>query len=114
MKKKGEHFNFAMILVFVSIAISLIGFMSEDRKITGYVVSTNNNPAIQLDLRQFDDFRSLQTLGPGNYYIGSNGIVYWADDSSRPAVGKLNLIDDSQKNKRVYIDNNGNIGYILQ
>ena len=52
-------------------------------------------------------------LAAGNYYIDENGIVYWTDDSSSPAIAKVNSIDESQKNRPIYIDNNGNVGYSI-
>lgn len=112
--KTGESFQFSVFIVFLSIAISLFAFISEENKITGFVVGADLTAAfIQPVLIEFKDVDSLKTLVAGNYYVDSNGIVYWVDDESMPAIAKVDFIDESQKNQHIYIDNEGRIGYLL-
>ncbi len=117
--KRGEHFNIALAVIFVSIAISLVAFMSEEKNVTGFVVSysapvsvSSSNP--QPVLKEFSNIDALGTLAKGNYYIDADGIVYWLDDTSKPAVAKISHVRDIQKNRIIYIDDNGNIGYVLK
>ncbi len=110
--KHKKHFHLAMLVTFLSIGISLLAFMSEDSKITGYVVNEAEEPSQVMT--EFSDVNSLSVLAAGNYYIDNDGIVYWTDDSSKPAVGKISNIQGIQKNRKIYIDNNGNVGYVLE
>ncbi len=119
---KGEHFNFALGVVFFSIFISILAFMSEDKgKITGFVTSDYNSEEssssysadVMPVLAKFGNLNDLRSLAKGNYYIDSDGIVYWIDDDSKPAVGKVTYIRDTLRNRLIYIDDNGNIGYII-
>lgn len=103
-----SHFKYALIVVFLSIAVSLLAFITSDNNITGFVVS---NPQ---DLREYENIDSLQSLGSGTYYIDGFGTVYWIDDKSMPAVAKVKFIDETQKNRKIYIDNDGDIGYLLE
>ena len=110
----GEHFQFALILILLSITISLIAFLSEDKnKISGFAASLSYNAATNLNLREFNTIGELQSLGKGDYYIDDNGIVYLLDDESKPAIAKIKFVPDVSKNREIYIDNDGNIGYIL-
>ena len=112
--KKGEHFNIALAVIFVSIAVSLFAFMTGNNNITGYAVSNPENTVAQASsLQEFKDMNSLRSLAVGKYFIDEDGIVYWLGDDSRPAIGKVNSIQESQKNREIYIDNDGNLGYII-
>ena len=114
--KQKDHFNTALVVTFLAIFVSLIGFMSANNSTTGFVVSThynNTDAATQTNVKVFDNVKSLETLSPGNYYIDGQGYVYWMDDDSTPAVAKVTYIRDEQKNRRIYIDNNGNVGYLI-
>ena len=112
--KYGQHFNLALIVIFLSITISLIAFVSEDNKITGFVTSTDSSFVdAQPSYNEYKDVDSLKSLASGNYYIDANGYVYWLDDGSRPVIGKVSFVDQIQKNRQIYIDNNGNIGYLI-
>ena len=113
--KIGEKFGFGVIIVFLAMAISLFSFVSEENKITGLVIFEDvaQNIVRTSDLRDFKDVNSLSILAAGNYYINENGIVYWVDDESSPAVGQLNNFDENLKNQEIYIDNYGRIGYVL-
>lgn len=118
MFKKGEsgyHFNFALAVIFVSIAVSIIAFVSEDKKITGFATigADSEETIITQVLREFSNVDELGALSPGNYYVDDAGIVYWLDDESSPAIAKVGFVRDEQKNRHIYIDNNGNIGYVL-
>lgn len=118
MFKKSEsrdHFNFALAVILISITVSIIAFVSEDKKITGFAtVSANSEETIiTQELREFNNINELGSLAPGNYYVDDTGIVYWLDDESSPAIAKVNFVRDEQKNRHIYIDNNGNVGYVL-
>ena len=113
--KIGEEFGFGMFIVFLSMAISLFAFISEENQITG-LVTFEAAPQIVVkasDLIDIKDINSLGSLATGNYYVDENGVVYWIDDESRPAVAQLNNFDENLKNKEIYIDKYGRIGYVL-
>ena len=116
--KSGENFGFGIFVALFFTAVFSFAFISEDNKITGFAVSNTRNADSENsirynELKQFKDVKSMETLAAGNYYIDENGIVYWIDGDSRPAVAKVSLVYESQKNKQVYIDNQGRIGYVL-
>ncbi len=119
--KIGEKFSNGIFVILLSIAIPLFAFVTEDSKITGFVVSedstdiiaANIDVVIQDNLLVFNNVDSLSTLATGNYYVDDIGIVYWLDDESKPAIAKVNFIDESQKNRHIYIDAGGRVGYIL-
>lgn len=111
--KDTEHFNFAIVVVLISVGVSLFAFMTEDNGLTGFAVSESSDSVEQSSLMQYSDINSLRSLAEGNYYIDSDGIVYWMDDSSKPAIAQVNSLEKSQKNRLVYIDREGRIGYIL-
>lgn len=118
MFKKSEsrdHFNFALAVILVSITVSIIAFVSEDKKITGFAtVSTDSEETIITQgLMEFNNADELSTLAPGNYYVNDAGFVYWLDDESSPAIAKVSFVRDEQKNRHIYIDNGGNVGYVL-
>ena len=56
----------------------------------------------------------MSTLAPGNYFIDDDGIVYWIDDESRPAIAIVKYHDEIQENRHIYIDDEGRIGYVLE
>ena len=117
--KRGEHFNIALIVIFISIVVSLFAFMGagNSNQITGFAVSDSGNSPThtqQPELLQFSSVTSLGSLSSGAYFIDAGGVVYWLDDSSRPAVAKVIHLSDSQKNREIYIDNDGNIGYLIR
>lgn len=114
--KKGERFEFGLLIVILSISISLLSFVTEGDNITGFVASEENQEiqVFQPVLLEFKNVDSLSTLSKGNYFIDGNGIVYWIDDDSMPAIARVNFLEESQKNRRIYIDAEGNIGYILE
>ena len=108
-----DHFQYAIIAVIMAIAISMIAFKTADNNITAFAVK--NTDAIEYqDLMVFEDINSMQSLAVGNYYVDRNGIVYWIDDSSMPEIARVVNLKDSQKNRQIYIDGNGNIGYVLK
>ena len=112
--KRAEHFNIALTVILVSIVVSLFAFRSEDNKVTGFAVSDSNSASqAQPNLLQFRSVSSLSTLSSGTYYIDGDGIVYWFDDNSMPPVGKITYLQDSQKNRKVYVDKDGNVGYLI-
>ncbi|HLC61071.1 MAG TPA: hypothetical protein VJJ52_06610 [Candidatus Nanoarchaeia archaeon] len=113
--KQKDHFKSALVVVALAIFISLIGLMSGQNNLTGFATSTsyNSDAATQTDVKEYNDVKSLEVLAPGNYYIDANGFIYWMDDDSTPAVAKVKSLTDDQKNRKIYIDDNGNVGYIL-
>ena len=112
--KKGEKFGIGMFIVVAAISLSLFSFMTEENSITGFATNSPDSSNIEFaGLIEFDDVNSLSTLSAGNYYIDENGIVYWTDDESSPAIAKVGYFDENQKNRYVYIDSEGRIGYIL-
>ena len=112
--KRGEHFQFALIAIFLSIFISIVAFMTEDNKITGFAISSPSYEASNSNIKNFNNMDDLRSLSKGNYYIDGGGIIYWLDDESRPAIAKVAYIRDDNKNRQVYIDNEGNIGYVIK
>ena len=117
--KKGEHFQNALVVVFAAIFISIVAFSTETGKITGFAVSdsgnsVSSNAVSQNNLREYSNINELGSLAPGSYYIDGDGIVYWLDDSSKPAVAKVDSARDNQKYRQIYIDDKGNIGYVIQ
>lgn len=111
--KKGEKFGIGLLLVAAAVSLSLFSFMTGENSITGFAVALDSSNIESSGLTEFNDADSLSTLSAGNYYIGSNGVVYWVDDGLSPAIAKVNNLDDSQKNRYVYIDPEGDVGYIL-
>ena len=114
--KSGERFSFGLFIVSLSITMTLFAFVSEENKITGLVTLENNQEnkeSIPLALIEFNDVSSLSTLAAGNYYVDSDGIIYWTDDNSKPAIAKVKFVDEIQKNRAIYIDDQGRIGYVL-
>ena len=113
--KKGEKFGIGLFIVFLAVSISLFAFITEENKITGFATLENNEEEVilQNNLMEFNDVNLLSTLAAGNYYIDSYGTVYWIDDNSKPAIAKVNFADESQKNRHIYIDDEGRIGYVL-
>ena len=113
--RKGEKFEFGLLIVLLSISISLFSFVTEEDNPTGFAVAEENKE-IQASptLLEFNDVNSLSTLSKGNYFIDSNGVVYWTDDDLKPAIAKANFLEESQKDRQIYIDAEGNIGYILE
>ena len=113
--KRGESFKAALVVILLSIAIFSIAFISEERGITGLVIDTEpNDITSQSSLIEYNDVNSLGTLSEGNYYIDGNGIVYWVEDESEPAIAKVEFLYEEQKNRYIYIDDEGNVGYLLK
>ena len=115
--KKGEHFQYALAAIFLSIFVSLFAFVSESSKITGFAVSDSynaDNSVSQDNIREYKTINDLSSLAVGDYYIDGDGIVYWLDDVSKPAIGKVDNLEDSQKYRQIYVDASGDIGYVIQ
>ncbi len=114
--KKGEKFGFGVFIVLFAISVSLISFISEDNSLTGFAVQENQaqeSKAVPQSLPIFRDINSLGSLAVGNYYVDENGIVYWDEYPSKIPVAKISIIDENQKNREIYIDSRGRIGYVL-
>ena len=113
--KSGEKFSNGVLFIILSITISVLAFISETNKITGYVTLNKDlgNTAIKNNLIELKNIDSLKTFAIGNYYIDNDGIVYWLDDKSKPAIAKVNSIDEIHRNRHIYVDEEGRIGYVL-
>ncbi len=115
--KRAEHFQNAMAVILLAISISIVAFATGN-KITGFAVEDGqqapNQDVFVPSLKEFNSVNDLSTLSAGNYYIDGDGIVYWLDDDSRPSVAKVNNAADNQKYRQIYIDADGNIGYVIQ
>jgi len=109
--KSGDKFGIGLLVVLITMSISLFSFVTEENKITGLAVS--NAEVRNNDLLEFDNVKMLGYMSKGNYYIDSEGIVYWADDRSKPAIAMIKSLDESQKSRHVYVDEDGRVGYIL-
>ncbi|MBI3035493.1 hypothetical protein HYY71_04160 [Candidatus Woesearchaeota archaeon] len=117
MKKTIEgKFILGIVLIASLVLIFLLAFKSEQDSISGFAALSPAaySSVTTLDLRELKDFDMLRSLAPGSYYIDNNGIVYWTDDDSKPAVAKVNFADEAQKERRIYIDAEGRIGYVLE
>lgn len=116
--KSGEKFGAGLLVVLLAVSVSLFSFITEENKITGFAaLEPAQQNAVKTsglhNLRDFRDINSLASMAAGNYYIDENGIVYWADDESMPAIGQLNNFDEILKNRSIYIDSDGRVGYPL-
>jgi len=111
--KRGESFEFGLTIVLLSIIITVFAFISENNNITGFAAISDATNHIEPQLPEHKDVDSLASLAPGNYFIDGDGIVYWIDDEAWPAIAKVKLLDGAQKNRHIYIDARGNIGYVL-
>ena len=113
--REKDHFKSALVAVALVTFISLIGLMSGQNNLTGFATSTSYNAdaATQINVKEYNNVKSLGVLNPGNYYIDANGFVYWMDDDSTPAVAKVKTLTDDQRNRKIYIDDQGNVGYII-
>ena len=114
LQKRGESFNSALIAILLSIAIFSIAFIGEDSGITGLVIDTEPNYiASQSALIQYNDVDSLGSLAAGDYFIDNGGVVYWLIDDAKIAVAVIEYVDEVHQNRHIYIDDEGNIGYVL-
>ena len=112
--KRVGHFRKALIIIILAIAVTLLAFLSEDiKKLTGLAVANPYYSPSNQNLIEFKNIGELGTLSAGDYYIDNSGIVYWLDGSSKPAVAKVSFIGEEQKNRNIYIDKNGNVGYVI-
>ncbi len=112
-KKDGEHFRFALFLVFVAISVSILAFLSEDSGITGQATATTLSQDALSDLIEFQDINELGTLAAGKYYIDGNGIVYWTGGNEMTKIAKIKYVDSSQIGRHVYVDFEGNVGFLI-
>lgn len=104
-----DKFGIGMLVVLAAMSVSLVSFITEENKIMAFATYEVNN----LDLLEFDDVESLGYLATGNYYIDAEGIVYWTDEGSKPAVAFVKSVGDSG-GRHIYIDDLGKIGYVLE
>ncbi len=109
-----DHFKLALVVISLAILIPSIAFISEKRDIAGLASSSlQYSSSGEPSLQELDNVKSLGTLVTGNYYIDDSGIVYWTDDSSSPPIAKVRSIQEKEKNRRIYVDDSGNVGYAL-
>ena len=109
-----DKFNFGIGIVLLTIGLSLFSFLSQENNFTGYVVNEDSGAVSKSNLAYLNDFDSLSILAPGKYFIDNQGFVYWIDDESKPAVAKIGNVNDFAKNKQVYVDKEGRVGFVLE
>ena len=112
-KKNANHFKFSVLVVTFTIVVSLIAFMTEESKISGYSTYTSQISDSNQVFNEYENVEALGTLAKGNYYIDNDGYVYWIEPYTKPLVARVKHLDESQKNRQIYIDSSGNIGYVL-
>ena len=111
--RKGGHFASAMAASALFMFVFFVAFVTEDRGITGFAVNEQDSGSVVVqNLMEFDDASSLGSLGAGNYYITADGVVYWTDQGMIP-VARIKNLHESQKNRKIYIDSFGNLGYLI-
>jgi len=114
--KSGEKFGFGIFIVLFAISVSLFAFVSEDNNITGFATQEIQNQEIKINpanLPEFKEINSLGSLAVGNYFVDENGMVYWDEDALKIPMAKINFLVENQKNREIYIDSRGRIGYVL-
>lgn len=111
MTRNEDKFGIGILLIFLSISVTMLGFLSEEKNIVGYAAA--KEPAIITDNSVFENIDTLSELSPGKYFVYDDGSVYSIEDDARLLVGKVKHIQDVQKNTYLYVDRNGDIGYVL-
>jgi hypothetical protein len=114
MKDKNPSVANGMFLAIISMAIFSVALMSEQPGITGQVVAIDSAQIDIFSLREFKDVNSVGELSAGKYYLSREHIIYYIDDTSRFPVAKIVHLDDAQKDRFVYIDASGNLGYLIE
>ena len=122
-KKHPDHFQIALVVVFLSILLPSIAFISENKNSVGLAAdslgvyispySDEQQAMSVFGLKEFDDFNELSSLAQGYYYIDSNAFVYWISDGSQILVAHVKNTGYSQTSKKLYIDDDGNIRYVV-
>lgn len=110
-KKDGEHFGFALFIVFALIAAISLAFVTENGAITGR--ATADLGQVSYGLMEFDNMNALEILAPGIYYVDGNGVVYLVEEHGSQPIAKVKYFEEIQKGKRIYVDNEGNVGYLI-
>ncbi|MBI2542348.1 hypothetical protein HYV80_06580 [Candidatus Woesearchaeota archaeon] len=110
--KKAERFEFGLAIVLLAMSLSLLSFLTEESSITGFAAYETENTD-EASLAEFQNANSLSILSAGNYYIDEKGIVYWIDEG-RIAMAKISNVGEIEKNRHIYIDKEGKIGYVLE
>jgi hypothetical protein len=106
--KHKDHFAAALLAVIISMTVFSLAFMGGNG-VTGYAV--NEQSQVKYAVIEFNEFKDIATLSPGNYYVNNDGLVYWLDEPSLLVVAKVNNLDEFSKSRKVYVDKEGNIGY---
>lgn len=109
-KSPDEIFSEALLITFLAITITLFAFVGEENKITGFAAAEN----IDNNLFEFDDMSYLGYLPVGYYYIDNGGIVYQVNDVFKTPIAKIKFIEEIQKDRYVYVDDYGRVGYVLE
>ena len=108
-KTVDEKFSEALLLTSLVIAITLFAFVGEESRITGFAAAENID-----NLFEFDDVSYLGYLPVGYYYIDNDGVVYQTSEDSKNPIAKIKFIEEIQKDRYVYVDDYGRIGYVLE
>lgn len=114
-KSPDEIFSEALLVTSLVITITLFAFIGEDSKITGFAAAENKGgTTIEHYLFEFDDMKYLGYLPTGHYYIDNDGIVYHINENLRNPIAKIKFIDEIHKDRHVYVDDYGRVGYVLE
>ena len=114
MMKRNNSFEIGILFIVSAISITMLGFLSEEKNLAGHAAANENTGyAVFNDNPLFHNLDSLSELSPGNYIVYDNNLVYSVEDDARLLVGKISHIQDFQKNKYIYVDRDGNVGYVL-
>jgi len=112
--KQKYKFEVGLLVVLLAISVSIVSFESEEYNAVGRAAEYAAQDAADVDflsLPSYNDFESLKYLASGNYLVDDEGILYWLDDKSIPAVGIVLSFEPEQVNRPIYIDSLGRIGY---
>ena len=99
--KKGNHFPIAIIVILVVIILFVTAFFTES-KLSGMAVYSGLEQIEASELYEFAE---------GNCYIDDNGVVYWIDDSSKPAIAQLHSMRDAYSDRYFYVSDDGMVFY---
>lgn len=114
MKKRTRNedkFGVGILLIILSISVTMFGFLSEERNIVGYAAGENR--AINEGNAILYAYNSLSELSPGKYFVYDDGSVYSIEEYAKLFVGKVKHVQEIHKNRNLYVDRNGNVGYVL-
>ena len=98
---KSNLFPTAVIVILVIIVLFVTAFFTES-KLSGMAVYSGLEQIEASELYEFAE---------GNYYIDDNWVVYWIDDSSKPAIAQLHSMRDAYSDRYFYVSDDGMVFY---